>query len=264
MYETRTILEGLHNCVAHQDYERCERVLVTETPDRLILENAGRFFDGRPEDYYAGKKTPKKYRNPWLAHAMSKIGMIDKMGYGIHNMTTSQRTRYLPLPGYRRSTERDTVLEILGRPIDPNYTQLLLERKDLDLDTVIQLDRVQKGLEISKESASRLRRENLIEGRIPHLRVAAHIASATETEASYLRRKGADKSELKNAVLSYLRRSENVTRPQLDALLIPMLSSSLTDAQKSKKVTNLLSEMQKEDRSIVSAGRGPGASWRVV
>jgi ATP-dependent DNA helicase RecG len=260
-YEAKSILEGLHNCIAHQDYERCERVLVTETTDRLIFENAGGFFDGQPEDYFTGKRTPKRYRNHWLAHAMAKIGMIDTMGYGIHEMTKSQRSRFLPLQNYRGSTSKSTRLEVLGRPIDQNYTQLLLERKDLDLETVILLDRVQKGSEIPKDAAAQLRREGLIEGRMPHLRVAAHIARATETEAAYLQHKGADKKRLKEILLGHLRRFGSSTRPQLDELLIPMLSSLLTDKQKSKKVTNLLSEMQTKDRSIISAGRGPGATW---
>ena len=117
-YETRTILEGLHNCIAHQDYERCARVLVTESLDRLIFENAGGFFEASPEAYYTGTRTPKRYRNAWLAHAMSHIGMIDALGYGIHDMTVSQRKRFLPLPGYTGSTATETRLEILGWPID--------------------------------------------------------------------------------------------------------------------------------------------------
>src|SRR5690606_18206378 len=65
-YDQRIVLEALHNCIAHQDYTRNGRVLVTEEPDRLILENAGDFFEGRPEDYVTGHKTPMHYRNPFL------------------------------------------------------------------------------------------------------------------------------------------------------------------------------------------------------
>ncbi|MBY0429677.1 MAG: ATP-binding protein, partial [Rhodospirillales bacterium] len=56
-YDTRVILEALHNCIAHQDYTRQERILVTETVDRLTFENAGIFFEGVAEDYFTGKKT---------------------------------------------------------------------------------------------------------------------------------------------------------------------------------------------------------------
>lgn len=262
-YDTRTILEGLHNCIAHQDYERCERVLVTEMPDRLIFENAGAFFDGAPEDYFLGKRTPKRYRNGWLAKAMDKIGMINSMGYGIHNMTQSQRKRYLPLPGYKGSTSTHTTLEVLGRPIDPNYSQLLLEREDLSLDTVIQLDRVQKGLEIDPLVAKRLRKDGLIEGRKPHYHVSARIADATDTKATYIRQKGIDKKDLKMVVISHLKRFQNATRPQIDEILRPMLPSLLSDEQKATRVKNLLAEMKTKDRTIVSVGRGPGATYRL-
>src|SRR3990167_1399843 len=69
-YDTRVILEALHNCIAHQDYQRCSRILVTERLDRLVFENAGGFFEGKPEDYFSGEHTPSRYRNPWLAQAM--------------------------------------------------------------------------------------------------------------------------------------------------------------------------------------------------
>ena len=260
-YETVSILEGLHNCIAHQDYERPERILVTETQDRLVFENAGSFYEGRPEDYFTGNKTPKGYRNRWLADAMAMTGMIDTVGFGIHRMTLSQRKRFLPLQSYRGSTDTHTRLEILGRPIDERYTQLLLQKQDLDLNTVILLDRIQKGLEIPQDAASRLRREGLIEGRSPHLRVAAHIASATETEAAYLKHKGADKYQLKEAVLGRLTRTGPAARPKLDEILMPMLSSALSEEQKIKKIKNLLAEMKNKDQSVISEGRGPGATW---
>ncbi len=262
-YETRTILEGLHNCIAHQDYERCERIVVLETLDRIAFENAGCFFEGSPESYLTGKRTPRRYRNTWLAHAMFNIAMIDKLGYGIHDMTMSQKRRSLPLPGYAGSTHTHTRLEILGRPIDVNYTQLLLRRQDLDLDTVILLDRVQKGLEITDEAASRLRRQGLIEGRKPRLHVSAHIAIATKTESTYLQHKGADKEQLKEVVLSHLQHFKAATRPKIDELILPMLPSTLSDEQKIKKVKNLLLEMRTKDGSIISEGRGPGATWRL-
>ena len=47
-YDQRIVLEALHNCIAHQDYTRCERVLVIERPTELVFQNAGTFFDGIP------------------------------------------------------------------------------------------------------------------------------------------------------------------------------------------------------------------------
>ena len=263
-YDTLTILEALHNCIAHQDYERCERVVVTEKPDRLIFENAGSFIEGKAEDYFNGKRTPRRYRNPWLAHAMVEVKMIDTVGYGIHRMTKSQRSRYLPLPDYSKSSSSTVVLEVLGRPIDERYSQLLLERGDLDIDTVILLDRVQKKLPITEVAVARLRRDGLIEGRKPNFHVAASVAEATETQASYTRNKGTEKAHLKRFVLDHLERFGTATRGKLEELLIPMLPAGLTDKQKSDRVKNLLSEMSSKDRKIISEGRGPAAIWRLV
>ena len=261
-YDTRSILEGLHNCIAHQDYERHERILVTEKPDRLIFENAGSFFEGNPEDYYKGSRTAKRYRNTWLAHAMAEINMIDTLGYGIHEMTKSQRGRYLPLPDYRRSTHADVILEVPGKPIDEKYTQLLLEKHDLDIDTVILLDRVQKGLPITDAAASRLRRDGLIGGRRPNLHVAARMAVDPVEEAA-ARKASSDKEGMKDALKTYLRQSTLASRPAIDALLNPLLPDSLSDKQKRDRITNLLSEMKNRDGSIRSVGRGPGTTWHL-
>src|SRR5690606_34006542 len=63
-YNQKIVLEALHNCIAHQDYARNGRVIVTEQPDRLIFENEGGFFEGQPDEYILGDKTPRRYRNP--------------------------------------------------------------------------------------------------------------------------------------------------------------------------------------------------------
>ena len=46
-YDNKMILEGLHNCVAHQDYEQGGRIVVLEMPGRLKLTNPGRFVEWR-------------------------------------------------------------------------------------------------------------------------------------------------------------------------------------------------------------------------
>lgn len=82
-YDQKIVLEALHNCIAHQDYARNGRIVVTEEPDRLIFENEGAFYEGQPIDYIAGHKTPRRYRNLFLAQAMAELNMIDTMGYGM-------------------------------------------------------------------------------------------------------------------------------------------------------------------------------------
>lgn len=263
-YETRVILEALHNCIAHQDYRAYARVTVTEKVDRLIFENSGSFYDGRPEDYFSGEKTPRRYRNLWLAQAMVNLNMIDTVGLGIHSMILAQRLRYFPLPDYTHSTPEQVVLEIFGHLIDENYTKLLLERKDLTLATVILLDRIQKKQSVTDEAAAKLRREGLIEGRKPHYFVSAKIAAATGAGAAYTRSRGLDKQKLKEFVLQHLRDLGPTSRSRLEELLFEMLPADLTSVKKQNKVKNLLSEMRAKDQSITSSGKGTDYKWKLV
>lgn len=263
-YDTRVILEALHNCIAHQDYTRHERIIVAERPDRLIFENGGSFFEGNADDYISGNKTPSRYRNPWLAQAMARVGMIDTMGYGIRTMAESQRNRFFPLPDYGNSTPVKVVLGIFGHVIDENYSLLLLERRDLSMDTVILLDRVQKGLDITAEAAARLRRDGLIEGRKPHYHVSAQIAASTGKQAAYSRSVGLSKDAQKHFILEHLAKFGEASRESLNNLLIPGLPTGLTDEQKRNKVMNLLTDMRAKDRSILCEGKGPAAKWRLA
>ncbi|MFD2882516.1 hypothetical protein ACFS4T_02345 [Pseudomonas lini] len=43
-YDTRVILEALHNCIAHQDYQLRSRIMVVERVDRLVFEKCWRFL----------------------------------------------------------------------------------------------------------------------------------------------------------------------------------------------------------------------------
>jgi len=76
-YDQKIILEALHNCIAHQDYLSNARIIVTESVDRLVMDNDGSFFEGQPDDYVLGDRTPKRYRNPFLTQAMVELNMID-------------------------------------------------------------------------------------------------------------------------------------------------------------------------------------------
>lgn len=260
-YDTRVILEALHNCIAHQDYAANSRITVTEKVDRLIFENAGTFYDGRPEDYFTGDRTPQRYRNPWLAQAMVNLNMIDTVGHGIHSMILAQRRRFFPLPDYGKTKPINVVLEIFGHLIDENYTKLLLERQDLPLDLVILLDRIQKKQPITNEASVRLRRQGLIEGRKPHYFVSAKVAAAIGTGVSYTKSRGLQKEKLKEFVLQHLRDIGPTSRIKLEELLFEMLPADLTSEKKRNRVKNLLTEMRAKDKSIKRIGKGPKSKW---
>ena len=245
-YDTETILEALHNCIAHQDYTKNARIIVIEREDELEFSNSGRFFEGTYEDYISGERIPKHYRNPFLAQAMANIKMIDTEGFGIHKMFVSQKERYLPMPDYDKSDSDNVVLTLPGNVIDENYSLLLLEHSDIDLTTAVLLDRVQKGKPINDNAVKRLRKEGLIEGRKPHLYVSKQIAKATNKQVEYTLKKGFDDAECQEWVKKALNDHEVLSRKQINELLWGKLPIDYSEKQKLSKIGNLLTKMRKQ------------------
>ena len=50
-YDQRSVLEAMHNCIAHQDHTKSSRVSVVERPDRIEFTNTSTFYEGKPDDY---------------------------------------------------------------------------------------------------------------------------------------------------------------------------------------------------------------------
>ena len=195
---------------------------------------------------------------------MRTFGMIDTMGYGIRDMFLSQRRRYLPLPDYDLSDPGKVRLTLYGRFIDENYSRLLLARTDLPLPDVLAIDQLQKGSDrqIDGETLKHLRKDGLVEGRKPNLHVAAEIAAATDEKAGYIRARAFDDRYYRDLILEYLRKFESGTRTEFFDLLAPKLSDLLGEAQKARKIGNLLQLLKK--RGIVEVeGTTRAGVWRL-
>jgi len=259
-YDRKIVLEALHNCIAHQDYARNGRVLVTEQPDRLIFESEGAFFEGQPSDYVSGHKTPKRYRNPFLAQAMAELNMIDTMGYGIHEMHVGQARRYFPMPDYDLSEPNAVKLALCGAVVDVAYSRMLIQNTNLPLSDILALDRVQKNLPIDDAVAKRLRQAKLIEGRKPHLYVSATVASATAAKADYINTRGLDDEFYIKQITDYLTKFGSASRQEIDKLLLTKLSDALDSTQKQNKIGNLLTGMRLSG-VIANAGTRKVPKW---
>lgn len=247
-YDSKTILEAVHNCVVHQDYERNERIIVTEETDQLTFENVGSFFDGDYEQYIEGKKTPKKYRNPFLSVAMVNLKMIDTQGYGIHEMFMRQKQRYLPMPDYDKSDPSRVVLIVPGHVIDVQYSQLLMERADINLTTAVLLDAVQKKKTLTAQAVALLRKQNLVEGRRPNIYISQRVAKATHQEVEYTVMKGFDDKYYQDLMLEALSQHGKLKRRAFIRLLFNKLPSILDEKQKTNRVDYLLRKLRTNGR----------------
>ena len=262
-YDTESILEGMHNSIAHQKYDAGARIIVTEKQDSLKFQNDGSFYEGDYKQYITGEKTPKSYRNPALVKAMVNIKMIDTQGYGIHKMFQSQKDRFLPMPDYDLSSSNEVILNLPGTIIDENYSLMLMENQELTLTDAVLLDQVQKGRRISSEAVAMLRKRKLIEGRLPHIFVSKNIAQATDQKVEYSKHKGLVDRKCEVLLLESLKDHGSLTKKEIVRLLWDVLSDQLNDKQKNTKIYNILRRLR-ETGKIVNRTTGNKSLWSLA
>ena len=263
-YDQRIVLEALHNCIAHQDYQLNERIIVTERASGLVFQNGGSFFDGSPEDYLVSHRTPTRYRNRFLAEAMVNLRMIDTMGFGIRQvMFRGQAKRFLPLPEYDLSQPGHVTLHLAGQFLDENYSRTLQSHPDLEWTDILALDRIQKGHVPDEIVLRTLRKRGLIEGRKPHLRITPDLAAQPEARADYLHHRAFDDDYYCKLILDYLAEFGSGKRADFERLLYKKLSDALSLKQKERKIGNLLQLLRRKGK-IQAEGIKKSTVWRLA
>jgi len=260
-YEPYVVREALNNCIAHQDYELRGRITVVESPDDILFTNLGKFLPESIEQVIEQDSPPEYYRNAFLAQAMVNLNLIDTQGGGIKKMFSLQMARYFPLPDYDLADSEKVKVRIFGKVLDEKYTRMLINETDLDLRTVILLDRIQKKEAIDKEDAARLKRLMLIEGRYPNIYVAAPVAIATDKRAEYIRNRSFDDEYYKKMIVDYIKKFRSATRENIDKLLWSKLSDVLDEQQKKNKIRNLLTALSTKDKVIKNVGPKKKSKW---
>lgn len=254
-YDPWVIREALHNCIAHQDYGLRGRVQVVEAPHTLLLTNAGGFLPGSVEAVIDQDAPLEIYRNPYLAEAMVSLNMIDTQGGGIKRMFQAQRRRFFPLPDYDLSQPERVMVTLRGRILNVRYTRLLMAQGELDLATIMLLDKVQKGQRIAAEDAKRLKAAKLVEGRYPNLLVAGSVAAVAGQKAQHIRNRGLDSQYFRDMIVALVREHQPVSREDIDKLLLDKLPEVLTQEQKLNRVHNLLRQLADTGRIQNVGGR---------
>jgi len=259
-YDPWVIREALHNCIAHQDYELNGKINLVEKPDELIFSNVGSFIPENIETVIKPDWAPEIYRNRFLTTAMVGLNMIDTIGSGIRKMFKTQMERFFPLPDYDLTQAERVSVKIQGRILNENYTRLLIKNRDIDLPTVMLLDKVQKRIRLSKEEHKFLKSRKLVEGRYPNLFVSSHIAAATGEKARYIRYRAFDKKYYQDMIIEFIKENGSASRKDINDLILNKLPEILTEKQKKSKINNVLTEMSRKD-SIKNTGSRKRSQW---
>ena len=259
-YEADVVKEVLNNCIAHSNYQLRGKINLEEFEDRLVFINEGNFIPETVERALEEGYKPPYYRNTFLCRAMVNLYMIDTNSMGIPMMYQIQKEKCFPLPTYDLSDPNRVKVTLYGKVLDKIYTLLLHANADLDLLTVFLLDKVQKKEVISKESYLKLKKQELVEGRYPHIYVSYKVANIVGQQTDYVKNKGLSNDVYKQIIINALETMERASVTELKEILLGALPAVLNDRQQSKKVSNILQAMKREGIVDVE-GTGHAARW---
>jgi ATP-dependent DNA helicase RecG len=260
-YDASLLRELLNNSIAHSDYTVGMRIYLDEYEDQIIISNAGSFLPGGIEPVLKPSYTAPYYRNQLLAETMAKFNMIDTVQMGIQKVFRIQRERYFPLPDYDLDTPRKVAVKVYGKVLDENYSRVLFDNPEFDLETVFLIDKVQKRIPIDKEQLKRLRSLGVVEGRIPNTYISAQVSEIIDEKAQYIKNKGFDDDYYKQMIVEYLTQFGSGKKKDFMGLLLSKLPDVLSEKQKEYKVQNLLKSLKNSGFIQVDSENSRAASW---
>lgn len=120
---------------------------------------------------------------------------------------------------------------------------------------------MQKKQRLTRNEFKTLKAQKLIEGRYPNLFVAAKIAAVIGDKASYIKNRAFDKEHYKKMIIAFIKEYGTASRQDINNLITDKLSDALNEKQKRNKITNLLSEMSKKDKTIKNTGSDKKPNW---
>ena len=162
------------------------------------------------------------------------------------------------------SVSQQVGVTVYGKVLDENYTKVLFENQDFDLETVFLIDRVQKHQPISKEALKYLRKLGVVEGKASNLYVSAKVAESIDEKGQYVKNKAFDDEAYEMWIISYLKSYKKGKKSDFIDLLSDKLSDSLSEKQKEYKVRNLLTKMKKKGLITTDSSNKVLANWILV
>jgi ATP-dependent DNA helicase RecG len=124
-YSERALREALANALIHRDYQRLGAVHFQCHPDRIEISNPGGFPDGvRLDNLLVTKPRP---RNPMLADAFKRAGIVERTARGIDTIFYEQLRNGRAAPSYARTDDTGVVVVIPCGTANLEFVRVLVE-----------------------------------------------------------------------------------------------------------------------------------------
>jgi ATP-dependent DNA helicase RecG len=260
--------EAVANALVHRDYHRLGAVHVRLDDHGLTVSNPGGLVDG--VTLHNLLTTAPRPRNPALADAMKRIGIVERSGRGVDKIYRGMLRFGRPEPDYSRTDRNSVVLQLATVEADEVFLQLIIGQENrlsgtaLPIDSLIALAvlREQKRLgmdelaqHIHRDSTQARRTlESLVEAGLvqPHgntrnrsYTLSAEVYQAKGQHVAYTRQAGFSSLQNEQMVLSHVRHHGQIRRSEVIDLC------HLTDDQAAK----LLKRLKDEGRLVKSGER---------
>lgn len=227
--------EAVANALVHRDYHRLGAVHVRLDDSGLTVSNPGGLVEG--VTLHNLLTTEPRPRNPALADAMKRIGIVERSGRGVDKIYRGMLRFGRPEPDYSRTDMNGVVLQMATVAADEIFLQMVVEQESrqngdlLPIDSLIALAvlREQKRLgmdelarHIHRDSTQARRTlERLVEAGLvqPHgntrnrsYTLSAEVYQAKGNQVAYTRQAGFSSLQHEQMVLSYVRHHGQIRR----------------------------------------------------
>lgn len=232
-YSERAFREAVANALIHRDYTRLGAVHIQWYDDHLVISNPGGFPEGVRLDNIL--VTPPRPRNPLLADAFKRAGIVERTGRGVDIIFTEQLRTGRPAPSYARSTPTDVVLVLYGGKANLEFVRLVMEENRagrlVGLDELLILNALWRERSLTTPQAAmllqkpepdaravleRLVESGLVEARGERKGRTYHLSAATYKRlglpSAYVRRRGFEPLQQEQMILQYVRAHGRITR----------------------------------------------------
>jgi ATP-dependent DNA helicase RecG len=232
-YPERALREALANALIHRDFQRLGAVHFQWQTDHIEITSPGGFPEGVRLDNLL--VTAPRPRNPLLADAFKRAGIVERTARGIDTIFYEQLRNGRPAPSYARSNETTVSVVIPGGAANLDFVRLLVTEaqhgRDLALDELLILNTlwharslttddaarlVQKPASQTRAALHRLAEAGLVEERGQKKGRTWHLSAATYRllgdKAGYVRSRGFEPLQQEQMVLQYVDKHGRITR----------------------------------------------------
>jgi ATP-dependent DNA helicase RecG len=271
-YPERALREALANALVHRDYLRQGAVHFQWHADRIEVSNAGGLPEGVRLDNLL--TTAPRPRNPLLADAFKRAGLVERTARGIDTIFYEQLRNGRPAPSYARSDATGVVVVLPGGEANLDFVRFAVEEgqngRSLLLDDLLLLNALWQERSLATEHAAqliqkpeadargvlgRLVEAGLVEargerkGRSWHLSASAYRRLGEQ--AAYVRQRGFEPLQQEQMVLQFVETQGRITRREVAELC------RLSGPQ----AYRLLVRLRASGRLVREGDRGRGAGY---